>query len=135
VYSLCGSNIANLQKLDAKSVYNLFAPSDWLMKDTLCKNVAPVFYVPHYLAATKANLDANLLFLNVMVHCATMLVHRMAQKLARTSPSPVAVGFIEESTSQCLKAASAIFELVILASESKISNVGDSRSPQRCEIC
>jgi len=129
VYSLCSSSLAHLQKLDATSVYNLFAPSDWLLSESLFKGLAPIFYVPSYLAATKDNLDANLLFLNVMVHSATIHVHRVAQKIARTSPSPLAVRFIQESSSQSLKSASFIFELAILTSQSKICNVRDSRSP------
>ena len=54
----------------------------------------------------------------------------MAQKLARTSPSPLAMRFIHESTSQCLKDASAIFELAILAYQSKTRNVGDLSAPK-----
>src|SRR4051794_24390512 len=84
-YSLCISSVRDLQKLDATSVHKLFAASDWLRRDSLCKNLAPVFCVPSYLAVTKDNLDANLLHLNATVHCATIQVHRMAQKLAQTS--------------------------------------------------
>lgn len=130
VFSLCSSSLRDLQQLDANSIHKLFATSDWLKRDTLCKSLATVFCVPSYLALTKDNLEANLLYLNVIVHCATIQVHRMAQKLARTSPSPLAVRFIQESTGQCLKAASAIFELAMLAYQSKTRNVGDLSAPK-----
>jgi hypothetical protein len=129
VYSLCSSSLADLRKLDATSVYNLFATNDWLKRDSICKSLGLVFCVPSYLAVTKDNLDANLLYLNAIVHCATIQVRRMVQNLARTSLSPLAERSIQESTSQCLKAASAILELVRLALQSKIRNVRDLSSP------
>ncbi|KAF8851767.1 hypothetical protein BDZ45DRAFT_140111 [Acephala macrosclerotiorum] len=73
-----------------------------MQRDSLCNSLTTIFCVPSYFAITKDNLDANLLYLNVIVHCATLQVHLMVQKLAR--------------------AALAIFELAKLASQSKIRN-------------
>ena len=135
VYSLCSSTLKDLQNLDSASVHKLFATNDWMQRNSLCNSLTTVFCVPHYFAVTKVNLDANLLYLNVIIHCATLQVHRTVQKLARTSPSPLAARFIHESNTQCLKAASAIFELAKLASQSKIRDVGDFSPLSRHNIC
>lgn len=130
VYSLCSSTLKDLHSLDSTSVQKLFATNDWMQRNSLCNSLTTVFCVPPYLAVTKDNLDTNLLYLNVIIHSATLQVHRAVQKIARTSTSPQAERFINESNTQCLKAASSIFELARLASQSKIRNVGDLNSPQ-----
>ncbi|KAL3421156.1 fungal specific transcription factor [Phlyctema vagabunda] len=122
VYSLCSTRLKELQTLDEASVNKLFTNSDWVERDSFCRSVAPVFRVPSYLAVANDNLDANLLYLNIITHCATIQVQRSAQRVAQTSVLPLAAVFIQESTSHCLRAASAIYDLARLASESAIRN-------------
>lgn len=120
IYSLATSKLKELQHLDATTVDNMFTPNDWVKTDNLTKTLTAVYSVPKHLVATKHNIDANIFYFNAIAHCATIRVNRNAQKLARIRSSSLATEFLQESISQCLTAASAIFDLSKLASQSQI---------------
>ena len=123
IHSLCGSKLRYLQQLDAISIQDILASSDWQKKSSIGESLTTVFCVPAHLAVTKDNMEANLLFLNFMVPCATICVHRTAQKIVQTSSSPLRAEFIQQSTSQCVIAASAMFRVAKLATRSNLRNV------------
>ncbi|RFU33710.1 hypothetical protein B7463_g2632, partial [Scytalidium lignicola] len=120
IYSLSTQKLKELRQLDPATLDNLLAPSDWVKRDDLTKTLTAVYSVPHHLVLNKHNMDANLYYFNALVHCATIRVHRMAQKIARTRSSPIVTEFLQESNAQCLTAASAIYDLTKLVSQAKI---------------
>ena len=108
IYFLCSSALKDLQSLDATSVQKLFATSDWIQRDILCNSLRTVFCVPPSFTVTKENIDASLLHLNFITHCATIQLHQTVQRLAVTSASPQAARFMLESGTHCLRASSSI---------------------------
>lgn len=101
----------------------MLASSDWLKSDSIGESLTATYRIPAHLTVTKDNIEANLLFLNFMVHCATICVHRMAQKIVQTSSSPLRAKFVQQSASQCVAAASTVFRLTELAIQSNLRNV------------
>ncbi|KAH8803067.1 fungal-specific transcription factor domain-containing protein [Xylogone sp. PMI_703] len=120
IHSIATQKMKELRQLDSTTIDNLFNPSDWVKKSDLTKTLTAVYNVPHHLTLTKNNVDANLFFFNILVHCATIRVHRIAHKIARTRSSPLVTEFLQESMAQCLTAASAIYDLAKIASQAKI---------------
>jgi hypothetical protein len=127
IHSTCSSKLKYLQQLDAISIEKIFATNPLLQNNCPGENLTAVFSIPPHLLATEATIDTSLLFLNIVAHCATICVHRVAQKLVRTNTSPLAIEFIQQCKHQCETAASTIYELIKLSSHSNLQNVSFSR--------
>lgn len=127
IHSTCTSKLKYLQQLNTISIQKIFATNPLLQNSCLGENLTAVFSVPPHLLVTEANIDTSLLFLNIVAHCGTICVHRVAQKLVRVDTSRPAIEFIQQCKHQCETAASTIYELTKLACHSNLQNVSFSR--------
>jgi hypothetical protein len=128
---MCNSKIKHLQQLDSTAIKKLFVNSSWLENGSADEDLTAVFCVPTHLIATKANMEANLFYVNVLAHSSTICVHQLAVKLVRTCSSPHVAEFIQRSTTKRLKAAWIIYKLATVAIQSNITIV---RAPTKLKL-
>lgn len=120
---LSTSKMQELQSIGTGDVEKHILRGAWLMDGPIHNIISPTFYLPSHLQLTSANLDTNILYLNMSFECSSICVRRLALYHLEKLSAPSARDYVAHSRSLNFQAASNVCKYLRMARQQNLQTV------------